>query len=108
MAQWNSPFLGVGSHIPTPFFSVANQAHSPDRATAFYAQRQEAILLKVLLRLVPTAVKAAIATTAINAAISAYSIAVTPDTSLSRFEMKERIGVSRTSRKSSYICNLMF
>jgi hypothetical protein len=34
--------------------------------------------LKVLLRSVPTKVKAAIAATAINAAISAYSIAVTP------------------------------
>jgi hypothetical protein len=41
-----------------------------------------AIELKVLLRLVPTSVKAAIAATAINAAISAYSIAVTPRFSL--------------------------
>jgi hypothetical protein len=42
--------------------------------------------LKVVLRFVPTRVKAAIAATAINAAISAYSIAVTPDLSLMRFE----------------------
>ena len=41
-------------------------------------------MLKVLLRLVPTALNAAIATTAINAAISAYSIAVTPASFLSR------------------------
>jgi hypothetical protein len=37
---------------------------------------------------VPTRVKAAIAATAINAAMSAYSIAVTPDLSLTRFEKK--------------------
>ena len=52
------------------------------------AQRDEswfAIVLKVVLRLVPTRVKAAIAATAINAAISAYSIAVTPYFSLMRF-----------------------
>ncbi len=42
-------------------------------------------MLKVVLRLVPTRVKAAIAATAINAAISAYSMAVTPDLSLIRF-----------------------
>jgi hypothetical protein len=40
--------------------------------------KQLAMLLKVVLRLVPTKLKAAIAATAINAAISAYSIAVTP------------------------------
>jgi hypothetical protein len=44
-----------------------------------------ATVLKVLLRLVPTRVKAAIAATAINAAINAYSIAVTPDSSLTKF-----------------------
>ena len=41
--------------------------------------RQLATKLNVLLRLVPTKLNAAIAATAINAAISAYSIAVTPD-----------------------------
>ena len=43
-----------------------------------------ATLVKVLMRPVPTSCIAAIAATAINAAISAYSIAVTPDSSLSR------------------------
>ena len=38
-----------------------------------------AMVLNVVLRLVPTKVKAAMAAIAINAAISAYSIAVTPD-----------------------------
>ena len=38
-----------------------------------------AMVLNVVLRLVPTKVNAAMAATAINAAISAYSIAVTPD-----------------------------
>ena len=38
-----------------------------------------AMVLKVVLRLVPTKVNAAMATTAINAAIRAYSIAVTSD-----------------------------
>lgn len=44
-----------------------------------------AMVLNVVLRLVPTRVKAAIAATAINAAIKAYSIAVTPDSSLTKF-----------------------
>jgi hypothetical protein len=37
------------------------------------------MVLKVVLRLDPTKLKAAMAATAINAAITAYSIAVTPD-----------------------------
>jgi hypothetical protein len=49
-----------------------------------------AIAEKVLLRLVPTRVKAAIAATAINAAINAYSIAVTPDWFLIRFGKSAR------------------
>jgi hypothetical protein len=40
--------------------------------------RQLAIVLKVVLRLVPTTENAAMAATAIRAAIKAYSIAVTP------------------------------
>jgi hypothetical protein len=39
-----------------------------------------------VLRLVPTSVKAAIAATAINAAINEYSIAVTPDSFLIRYK----------------------
>ena len=38
-----------------------------------------AMVLNKLLRLVPTRVKAAIAATAIKAAINAFSIAATPD-----------------------------
>ena len=49
------------------------------------------MVLNVVLRLVPTKVKAAIAATAINAAIKAYSMAVTPDSS--------RIKLERTVRK---------
>jgi len=37
------------------------------------------MLLNVLLRLVPTKLNAEMAATAINATISAYSMAVTPD-----------------------------
>ena len=48
------------------------------------------MVLNVVLRLVPTRVKAAIAATAINAAISAYSIAVTPASSLEIFEKSVR------------------
>jgi hypothetical protein len=48
-------------------------------------------VLKVVLSWVPTRVKAAIAATAINAAIKAYSMAVTPDSS--------RIRLERTVRK---------
>ena len=43
------------------------------------------MVVNVLLRLVPTKVNAVIAATAINAAINAYSIAVTPDWSLTIF-----------------------
>jgi uncharacterized protein YaiI (UPF0178 family) len=43
------------------------------------------MVLNVVLRLVPTRVKAAIAATAINALIRAYSIAVTPDWPLAKF-----------------------
>jgi hypothetical protein len=48
------------------------------------------MLLNVLLRLVPTKLNAEMAATAINAAISAYSIAVTPDWSSIRFEKNVR------------------
>jgi hypothetical protein len=47
--------------------------------------RQAATFEKVVLRLVPTTLNAAIAPTAINAAINAYSMAVTPDSFLIRF-----------------------
>ena len=48
------------------------------------------MVLKVVLSCVPTRVKAAIAATAINAAIKAYSIAVTPDSSRIRLERMVR------------------
>ena len=47
-----------------------------------------AMVLNVVLRLVPTRVNAAIAATAINAAINVYLIAVTPDSSLTKFLKK--------------------
>ena len=46
--------------------------------------------LKVVLSCWPTMLKAAIAATAINAAIKAYSIAVTPDSSRIRLERMVR------------------
>ncbi len=49
------------------------------RRVSAFDQSLPAMVLKVVLRLVPTRVKAAIAATAINAAIKAYSIAVTPE-----------------------------
>jgi len=48
------------------------------------------MVLNVVLRLVPTKVNAAMAATAINAAINAYSMAVTPDWSLVKFEKNVR------------------
>lgn len=48
------------------------------------------MVLNVVLRLVPTRLKAAIAATAINAAIKAYSMAVTPDSSRIKFERRVR------------------
>ena len=59
-----------------------------------------AIELKVLMRPVPTNCIAAIAATAINAAMSAYSMAVTPDPSLISFKKSARnrviLGLIRT------------
>ena len=62
------------------------------RVTAIerFFQSLAATVLNVLLRLVPTRVKAAIAATAINAAIRAYSMAVTPDSSRIRLERRLR------------------
>jgi hypothetical protein len=59
-----------------------------------------AMVLNVVLRLVPTKVKAAIAATAINAAINAYSIAVTPDSSLTKFLRRLRNGILLGSTKA--------
>ena len=53
----------------------------------------------MLLRLVPTNVNAAMAATAINAAINAYSIAVTPDSSLTKFVRSVRNGFSLAQQK---------
>ena len=50
-----------------------------------------AMSVKVVLRLVPTAVNAAIATTAIRAAINAYSIAVTRIRSFSNWQKARAI-----------------
>ena len=60
------------------------------KAIERFFQSLAAMVLKVVLRLVPTRVKAAIAATAINAAIKAYSIAVTPDSSRIRLERRVR------------------
>ena len=59
------------------------------------------MVLKVVLRLVPTSVKAAIAATAINAAINAYSIAVTPDWSFAEFVRSLRNGIFLDFNKAS-------
>ena len=55
----------------------------------------------MLLRLVPTRVKAAMAATAINAAIKAYSIAVTPDSALTKFVRSLRNGILLIQHKQS-------
>ena len=52
------------------------------------------MVLKVVLIPVLTAVKAAIAATMINTAINVYSIAVTPDSSLTSFKKTQRNEVS--------------
>ena len=69
------------------------------------------MVLKVVLRLVPTRLNAAIAATAINAAINPYSIAVTPDSSLMTLVKnigepnlfvwgKQRAQIARTLRRA--------
>jgi hypothetical protein len=60
------------------------------RLSSAFFQSLAAIVLKVVLGLVPTRVKAAIAATAINAAIKAYSMAVTPDSSRIRLQRMVR------------------
>jgi len=57
-------------------------------------QTLPAIVLNRVLRLVPTRVKAPIAATAINAAINAYSIAVTPHWASIKFVRSRRNGIS--------------
>ena len=59
------------------------------------------MVLNVVLRFVPTRVKAAIAATAINAAIKAYSIAVTPDSVLTKFVKSLRNGIHLIQHKQS-------
>jgi hypothetical protein len=59
-----------------------------------------AMVLNVVLRFVPTSVKAAIAATAINAAINAYSIAVTPDSFFTKFERSLRNGFLLVSKNN--------
>ena len=61
-----------------------------------------AIVLNVVLRLVPTRVKAAIAATAIKAAINAYSMAVTPDWPLTKFVRNLRNGILLRSTKGNH------
>jgi hypothetical protein len=59
-----------------------------------------AMVLNVVLSLVPTRVKEAIAATAINAAINAYSTAVTADLSLTKVARSRRNGIFLGSAKS--------
>jgi hypothetical protein len=58
-------------------------------------------VLKVVLRSVPIRMKEVIAATAINAAINVYSIAVTPDSSLAKFERSLRNEISLVQQKQS-------
>src|SRR6516164_3459849 len=60
--------------------------------------------LNVLLRFVPTRVKAAIAATAINAAISAYSIAVTPDLSSRKLQRRSNGLLTAAAKPRSSAC----
>ena len=80
-----------------------NRCHRASIEACLLSQRHIllATRLKVLLRSVPTSVKAAIAATAINAAINAYSIAVTPDSSLIRFIRSVRNPILLGFKKSN-------
>ena len=70
----------TGQEEAGPFLRAIGVADARRRAMAIehFFQSLAAMVLNVVLRLVPTRVKAAIAATAINAAIKAYSMAVTP------------------------------
>ena len=63
-------------------------------SASFECYSLAATVLKVVLTSVPIRIKEAIAATAINAAINAYSIAVTPDSSLTKFMRSVRNEVS--------------
>jgi hypothetical protein len=69
-------FSAVSFNMDTGLSSSAPVDAGTDRAGDYNCA---AMVLNVVLRLVPTKVNAAMAATAINAAIRAYSIAVTPD-----------------------------
>src|SRR5271155_2851671 len=79
--------LGCARQRPT-----ANRGHRASLQGCLLSESQTlpAMVLNTVLRLVPTRVKAAIAATAINAAIKAYSMAVTPDSSRTRLERRLR------------------
>ena len=89
----DSPLEGTGFELPVPRDSVraepiSSQAASMHRYMTVRRTRgsmSQTRKHKPLLRLMPTQAIAAIAATAINAAISAYSIAVKPERSLMRF-----------------------
>src|SRR5271155_4018723 len=89
--------LGCARQRPT-----ANRGHRASLQGCLLSESQTlpAMVLNTVLRLVPTRVKAAIAATAINAAINAYSIAVTPDWSLTKFVSSLRNGILLGSTKS--------
>jgi hypothetical protein len=57
---------------------LLDEATTPEH-TQYFSEMIARSELNVLLRFVPTRLNAEMAATAINAAISAYSIAVTPD-----------------------------
>jgi|SRR5947209_19048725 len=71
----------TASAIISPALVIGSYGKRPKR-NRYYGDKDHswlATVLNVVLRLVPTRLNAEMAATAINAAIRAYSIAVTPD-----------------------------
>jgi hypothetical protein len=94
-----APVISVSIALPwrarrTVFADLhRDAARSKVAQTPSTRQTLEAILLKVELRCEPSRLQAAMQTTATRAAIRPYSIAVTPDSSLIRFEKMARIAI---------------
>jgi len=99
-----TPVVLLMRAVPAPTASVVYQYDERSKKVVPYSL--VATLLKVLLRLVPTVVMMVTAATAIRAAISPYSTAVTPVSSPISFVKNARIGFFLWFDRASVQCKI--
>ena len=99
-----TPVVLLMRAVPAPTASVVYQYDERSKKVVPYSLA--ATLLKVLLRLVPTVVMIVTAATAIRAAISPYSTAVTPVSSPISFVKNARIGFFLWFDRASVQCKI--